>query len=359
METPTCLQRGDVAPPQIFISSTFEDGLGEIRDLLRAELEDFNYLPLMSELGTFRYTHGKSAIYDDTINTVATSQFYILIIGRRYGTAHPQTGLSITELEYLAARKAGLPILVYVEASVWDGHRAFRARAIGEGKYTHWVDDERVFDFIDRVAYQDACRCVPFSYAREIITDFKCQLANLLGGYLRFEVRAAPWLWTESRTRRVESMARVIWVLTPNFYWDYADPEFRDLVFENVTMRGAHYYYLYRSCLENDRRIAEMTRDYSAAMGDAWREAVHYAAIPEAEFNWCTEQALFNPGDPANERGVLVDIMEGRGKAGKHNIELGREKLGELRGQFERLWQRYGAGDPFDRERDVETTSRQ
>ena len=340
--TPGCLQRREIGPPQVFISSTFEDLLSDIRDQLRSELEAANLLPLMSELGDFKYTYQNASVMTDTIQAAATSDFYVLVIGRRFGTL-ADGHHSVTELEYAAARQAGVPTLVYVQEKVWEGYEAFRAGAVGDSK--HWVDDDRVFRFITRVAAVDAHRCRPFLTGREIIDDFRHQVANLLGGFLRFEARATHWLWTEEYTRQVEQNAKVVWILTPNFYWDYTDPHFRRLVYENVMIREVTYYYLYCDSAENNRRAAEMVGYFHDALGDdRWRAQVHYAAIPADEFNWCAEQAMYDPGYGDRERGIIVDIMDERDKINKTNIELGREKRADFRRQFVHLWHRHGSG---------------
>jgi hypothetical protein len=112
--TPGCIQRRDIRPPQVFISSTFEDLLFEIRDQLRSELEAVNLLPLMSERGDFKYTYNNHSVITDTIQAAATSDFYVLVIGRHYGTPADRDH-SVTELEYDAARAAGIPTFVYVQ----------------------------------------------------------------------------------------------------------------------------------------------------------------------------------------------------------------------------------------------------
>ena len=338
MERSSCLQQKDIAPPQVFISSTFESLLKEIRDLLRTELEDVNYLPIMSELGSFQYTHGKNPVYDDTIQAVANSQIYLLIIGRHYGSIHPREGKSITELEYEEAIKSNLPVLVYINSKVWDGYGAYKGGAIADGKHGHWVDDIEVFSFIHRVAEIDANRCVFFDHAGEIINDFRKQVANLLGGYLRFELKAANWLWSEWKTRSIERTADEIWVVTPNFYWDYQDPEFRGIVFDNVAKRKITYRYLYRKTPDNEFRVSEMVRDYTAELGELWQKHVHYLPINDQDFVWCTEQILFNPFVAGRERGIIVDIMDERNKFNKYNIELGRNKRLEFRSQFMLVW---------------------
>lgn len=338
----TCLQQGDISAPQIFISSTFESLLTEMRNLLRSKLEDLNYLPMMSELGNFQYTHSKNPVYDDTIHAVSNSQVYILIIGRSYGNIHPiKSDKSISELEYEEAHKNNLPIFIYISKRVWQGFEAYNLGAIKDGMHTHWVDDLKVFNFIKKVAKEDACRCMFFENAKDLIVDFHQQMANLLGGYLRFELKASKWLWSEWETRSVERGAKEIWIITPNFYWDYQDEEFRKIVFNNVINRNVVYRYLYKKSLNNEDRVSEMKRDYVRTLGIKWEEKVMYIPIAEEEFVWCTEQILFNPFDPREEHGIIVDIMDERNKFDKYNIELGRDKRLALRRQFINLWNRY------------------
>ena len=344
MKPKSCLQIVDIAPPKVFISSTFTDRLVEVRDQIRRHLEEVNYLPLMSELGTFAYPHS-GPVYDDTIDAVPTCEIYMLVIGKRHGTVHPVKGKTITELEYDAARASGRPIFVYVEDQVWQGFTARADGGVNDGNYQHWVDDPRVFNFIERVCVVDACRMVPFSQVNDLLLDFRAQLANLLGGYLRFQKKAAGWLWTEDFTRSFEREADRVWVLTPDFFWDYSDTEFRQIVFLNVCERGTKYFYLYSDTETNRARITEMARDFGTEIGPGWRDFVHYAPIPAEDFNWCTEQALYNAGDPKRERGVIVDAMDGRRLVDKFNIELGREKSYEFRCQFTRLWHRYAGSE--------------
>jgi hypothetical protein len=343
MRPSSCLDSGDIRPPQVFISSTFEDWVREVRDQVRQVLEQANYQPMMSELGSFSYTHSQR-VYDDTINAVSACQIYVLVIGRAYGTIHPQRGKSITELEYEAALTAGIPIFVYVKSSVWDGFKAHRAGALTGDSYTHWVDDLRTFEFLERVAMTDGYPCERFENAHEVLSHFRDQLANLLGGYLRFQTKAARWLWTERFTRDLERTADLVWVLTPDFFWDYTDRDFREIVFHNVTKRDAKYFYAFKNNPVNEQRAVELGRHYAAEIGDVWKERVRFAAIPEEQFGWSTEQALFNAGDARRERGIVVDPMDGRNIIDKFNIELGREKLVNFREQFGRVWAAHGSG---------------
>lgn len=336
---PSCIYRGDLEPPRIFISSTFEDRLVEIRFQIQKALAEAEMLPVMSELDSFSSMGDR--LYEDTIAAVRDCELFVLLVGHRYGSRHPGTGESITHLEYRAARESGIRTLVYVEESLWqifqDRHKA------GDDILSSVPEREEVFAFLRQVAEEDNCHCVTFCHADEILSNLKHQLANLLGAYLRFQAKAVDWIWTERYTHRVEESARLVWILTPDFYWDSSDLEFRKLVRTNVTERDVKYFYLFQQTEDSKERIAEMAAEYEGAMGDSWRDSVFFAGIPSGSFLWCAEQVLYDPGDPEAERAILVDTMDGRNKEHKFDVELGRDRRSEFRRHFQSLWALYSS----------------
>lgn len=338
MRPPSCIYESDLDSPRVFISSTFEDRLLEARTQIRKALTAAELRPVMSEAANFSSTGER--LYEDTIAAVRGCQLFILLIGHRYGSRHPTLGKSITHLEYLAAREAGIRTLVFVEDSLWQ---LFGDWQNGSHSIRDPSDAERdeVFSFLEQVAIVDNCRCVPFKEADEILISLRHQTANLLGAYLRFQAKAVDWIWTERYTHTVEEAAKVVWVLTPDLYWDYSDVEFSRLVVSNVTERGVKYFYLYRQDAESDRRVAEMKADYESVIGEEWRTSVHFAGVPANQFFWCAEQVIYNPDDPQSERAILVDTMDGRNKEHKFDVELGRNRRAQFRCHFQQLWSLY------------------
>ncbi|MGN6587511.1 MAG: DUF4062 domain-containing protein [Solirubrobacterales bacterium] len=333
----TCIYARDLQPPRVFISSTFEDRLLEIRFQIKKALEGARMEPVMSELDSFPAMGDR--IYEDTIAAVRGCQLFILVVGHRYGSKHPDIGESITHLEYRAARDAGIRTLVYVEDSLWQVFQD--KRDADDVIRSASPERDEVFGFLRQIAEEDNCNCVTFRHADEILSNLKHQLANLLGAYLRFQEKATNWIWTERYTHRVEERARMVWVLTPDFYWDYADTEFAELVRANVVDRGVKYFYLYRESEGSTERIAEMVSEYEQAAQGSWAGSVFFAGIPLDSFFWCAEQVIYNPGHPQLERAILVDTMNGRNKEHKFDVELGRDRRSEFRRHFQRLWSLY------------------
>jgi hypothetical protein len=332
----------DVAPPQVFVSSTLgPQRVSRIRERLGTDLTNVGYRPLMSESGKFIYTGGSAKVYDDTIAAVAASQVFVLLIGRRYGSLHPESNSSITEMEYDAARRDGLPSVVFVDAEVKEGWDIWRAGSMRDADIPRWVDDVRVWRFMDKVMTDDACPVFPFEDAGSVVETLHGQLANFFGALLRFDHGARRWLWTAERTGKFETRATAVWVLTPDLYWDFQDDQYRELVHQNVVARKIPYRYLYSQSARNSDRVEELQAAYVDALGAAEAAATaKFAPIPEEEFLWCTEHVLFNAGTP-REAGLVVDICEDRDRSRKYDVLMGRSKRQAFRRHFLQLWANY------------------
>ncbi len=95
---------------QVFISSTYED-LKEERKRIIDVLLQSNCIPAGMEL--FSATDGTQM---ETIKSVIDlCDYYILILGERYGSISEETGKSYTEMEYDYALSKGIPVLVFAK----------------------------------------------------------------------------------------------------------------------------------------------------------------------------------------------------------------------------------------------------
>ena len=94
--------------PNIFISSTVKD-LPNEREAAKRAIEALNAIPIMSEY-TMNAVDKPSV--QACIDEVKKADFYILILGGRYGW-EMENGISITELEYDTAYKEKKPIFVF------------------------------------------------------------------------------------------------------------------------------------------------------------------------------------------------------------------------------------------------------
>lgn len=94
---------------QIFISSTFSDLVQERQACVEAILRA-GHIPAGMEL----FSAGNESQLDTIKRWIDDSDIYMLILGGRYGTIEPKTGLSYTEIEYRYAMELNKPFFSIV-----------------------------------------------------------------------------------------------------------------------------------------------------------------------------------------------------------------------------------------------------
>lgn len=100
---------------QVFISSTFTD-LKEERKAIIEGLLNAKYIPAGMEM--FAASNDEQFKYIKKI--IDTCDYYVLIVGARYGSINPSTGKSFTEQEYDYAVEKGIPVLAFLHDAPYD-----------------------------------------------------------------------------------------------------------------------------------------------------------------------------------------------------------------------------------------------
>ncbi|MFB9741739.1 DUF4062 domain-containing protein [Pseudonocardia sulfidoxydans] len=98
---------------KVFVSSV-RRGLEVERDSLPGYIRSVGHTPVVFEDFTAQPIPSRQVC----LEAVAQSDAYVLLIGPLYGDVMPDTGLSPTEEEFIAARTKGLPILVFHKMGV-------------------------------------------------------------------------------------------------------------------------------------------------------------------------------------------------------------------------------------------------
>lgn len=80
---------------QVFVSSTYEDLREERQQATQAILE-MNHMPAGMEL----FPASDLSQWELIKTVINESDYYVVIVGGRYGSIHKTAGLSFTELEY-------------------------------------------------------------------------------------------------------------------------------------------------------------------------------------------------------------------------------------------------------------------
>lgn len=93
---------------QVFISSTYAD-LAEERKKILDVLLMADCIPA----GMEAFVAADIEQFEVIKKVIDLCDYYVLIIGKRYGSIHPDTGKSYTEMEYDYAIEQGIPVLVF------------------------------------------------------------------------------------------------------------------------------------------------------------------------------------------------------------------------------------------------------
>lgn len=99
---------------QVFISSTFNDLIEERAEVTQAIME-LNHMPY----GMEAFPAANETQWEWIKRAIRESDYYIVIIGGKYGSVNPKTEISYTEMEYRYAEEVGVPTIAFlVDSSV-------------------------------------------------------------------------------------------------------------------------------------------------------------------------------------------------------------------------------------------------
>lgn len=112
---------------KIFVSSTYDDMLLERGNVFSA-IQRNNDIPGGMEL----FSGDNIQKFEVIKNDISESDFFVLLLGGRYGTVCHETNKSFIHMEYDFAKSLGIPIAVFVIADAFL--REKKSTAIAEGK---------------------------------------------------------------------------------------------------------------------------------------------------------------------------------------------------------------------------------
>lgn len=93
---------------QIFISSTYTDLISARAKVMETILSMYQF-----PIGMEMFSAGNNDQWTTIKKTIEMSDYYVLIVGHRYGSITPE-GISYTEKEFDFAQKIGVPILAFI-----------------------------------------------------------------------------------------------------------------------------------------------------------------------------------------------------------------------------------------------------
>lgn len=117
---------------QIFVSSTYED-LKEERKAIIENISTMGHLPVGMEL----FVASDDEQFEYIKKVIDNYDYYVLVLGGRYGSVSPKTGISYTEMEYNYAIEKGLPVLVFPYANIENLPKEIRDKDLTKVKQFH------------------------------------------------------------------------------------------------------------------------------------------------------------------------------------------------------------------------------
>ncbi|MFE6170195.1 DUF4062 domain-containing protein [Viridibacillus arvi] len=130
---------------QVFISSTYTDLQSEREKVTKQILSSYNF-----PIGMEMFSAGDSDQWTVIKNTIDKSDYYVLILGHRYGSI-ADDGVSYTEKEYNYAKEKGIPILAFIKdrnAATKPGERESDPQLIASlDKFVQKAQSDKMCDF--------------------------------------------------------------------------------------------------------------------------------------------------------------------------------------------------------------------
>jgi hypothetical protein len=173
-----------LAIPRVFISSTCYD-LKHIRENLKYFVKTVGYEPVLSEDGGVYYSVDKHT-HDSCLAEVANCQFFILIIGGRYGSKHLDKDTSITNNEYKEAVRNRIPIFALVDSATLSDYYTYSENLKKNPQIVEIIsypnsDNVKIFSFIDEVKKNSTNNAIaPFSDFTDMEGYLKKQWAGMV-----------------------------------------------------------------------------------------------------------------------------------------------------------------------------------
>jgi hypothetical protein len=161
--------------PAIFVSSTCYD-LGQVRLNIKALIENLGLTPVLSEHESFPVNVSSDTISNCLDNVKNKADILILIVGGRYGF-QTANGKSVTNLEYLEAKKKGIPIFVFIDKKILDIIPLWEKNPTSD--FSDYVDNNVLFEFVQKLKLFNENWVFGFNSSQDIETVIKHQIPYL------------------------------------------------------------------------------------------------------------------------------------------------------------------------------------
>ncbi|WP_035645965.1 DUF4062 domain-containing protein [Flavobacterium sp. ASV13] len=165
----------------IFVSSTCYD-LSQLRTNIYDFIAESGHNPILSEYNSFPVSPELNAVENCMKNVTENADILVLVVGNRYGNVI-DTGRSITNTEFLTAKQKGIPVFCFIDKNVLNTLSFWKENK--DGNFSKFVDNTKIFEFIDDIRTKKNLWVFPFEQSKEIIETLKIQLSYLFKDSLK------------------------------------------------------------------------------------------------------------------------------------------------------------------------------
>ncbi|WP_286968216.1 DUF4062 domain-containing protein [Flavobacterium sp. UBA4854] len=167
----------------IFVSSSCYD-LSQLRTNIYDFITDSGHNPILSEFNSFPVSPELNAVENCIKNVKENADILVLIVGNRYGSVI-ENGKSITNTEFLTAKQKGIPVFCFIDKSALNALNFWKDNK--DADFSRFVDNTKIFEFIDDIRTKRNIWVFPFEQSKEIIETLKIQMSYLFKDSLKLK----------------------------------------------------------------------------------------------------------------------------------------------------------------------------
>lgn len=202
--------------PTVFVSSTCYD-LKQVREDIKDFFErDYGFEAMLSEFDSFPIDPCIGTFENCLSNVDTRADFFVLIVGTRYGYVTEQ-GKSITNLEYLHAVAKGIPVFVFVSKQLYNTLPLWKANK--EGDFSSVVDNPKIFEFVSDIYDKSHQWIYTYESVRDITSTMKNQLGLIFFDGLTYKKKTSVPQYSILKRDISAGAARVL--IEKPYAWEY------------------------------------------------------------------------------------------------------------------------------------------
>lgn len=311
-----------MARPRVFVSSTYYD-LRQVRSDLETFIKEIGYDPVLFERGQVPYGRDKK-LEEYCYTEIEHCDIVIAVIGGRFGSASQRTPNSISQVELVAALKAGRQVYIFIEKSVFGEYRTYLVNKDNAGIKFHFADNPAIYDFIEK------CEGLPnnnpihtFESARDIVEVLREQWAGLFQRFLQEDSRKTEIAAVQDIGQTAKTLKELVDFLTKERR--EGDKAIRGILINNhpifprlAKLLGAQYRVFFTNREELNAWLE--ARGFTPVPTDAWddenveewveksdtKPEVKLLKVPSSEFD--SRGALRIPSSEWDENRVTMGV---------------------------------------------------